>query len=170
MTCSIVVYRSGILVLRLRAVFNLHGCCVVVIDLCKLKIITSGVAQWLACWAHNPKVHGSRPFPLLFKISKKQKFRNQVGIHADAVYLQYKCTSMLCTCNVHAPVFSIHAPPLLRGAKPRQSVNRRNAEHRCPVLESAVSCVSPHSAEVRARCMRPSFRLVGPPLSAKCGA
>ena len=22
---------------------------------------SSGVAQWLACWAHNPKVHGSRP-------------------------------------------------------------------------------------------------------------
>ena len=22
---------------------------------------TSGVAQWLACWAHNPKVRGSKP-------------------------------------------------------------------------------------------------------------
>ncbi len=21
----------------------------------------SGVAQWLACWAHNPKVRGSKP-------------------------------------------------------------------------------------------------------------
>ena len=24
-------------------------------------VITSGVAQWLACWAHNPKARGSRP-------------------------------------------------------------------------------------------------------------
>ena len=24
-------------------------------------MITSGVAQWLACWAHNPKVRGSKP-------------------------------------------------------------------------------------------------------------
>ena len=23
--------------------------------------VTSGVAQWLACWAHNPKVRGSKP-------------------------------------------------------------------------------------------------------------
>ena len=23
--------------------------------------ITSGVTQWLACWAHNPKVRGSKP-------------------------------------------------------------------------------------------------------------
>ena len=23
--------------------------------------IISGVAQWLACWAHNPKVRGSKP-------------------------------------------------------------------------------------------------------------
>ena len=23
--------------------------------------INSGVAQWLACWAHNPKVRGSKP-------------------------------------------------------------------------------------------------------------
>ena len=27
----------------------------------KWYIITSGVAQWLACWAHNPKVRGSKP-------------------------------------------------------------------------------------------------------------
>ena len=26
-----------------------------------LFISTSGVAQWLACWAHNPKVRGSKP-------------------------------------------------------------------------------------------------------------
>ena len=26
-----------------------------------LFISTSGVAQWLACWAHNPKVPGSKP-------------------------------------------------------------------------------------------------------------
>ena len=23
--------------------------------------VSSGVAQWLACWAHNPKVRGSKP-------------------------------------------------------------------------------------------------------------
>ena len=28
---------------------------------CAFATLHSGVAQWLACWAHNPKVHGSRP-------------------------------------------------------------------------------------------------------------
>ena len=28
---------------------------------CAFTTLHSGVAQWLACWAHNPKVHGSRP-------------------------------------------------------------------------------------------------------------
>ena len=27
------------------------------------KKIDSGVAQWLACWAHNPKIRGSKPRP-----------------------------------------------------------------------------------------------------------
>ena len=27
----------------------------------KIVILSSGVAQWLACWAHNPKVRGSKP-------------------------------------------------------------------------------------------------------------
>ena len=35
--------------------------------------ISSGVAQWLACWAHNPKVRGSKPRSAIafsgFKIS-----------------------------------------------------------------------------------------------------
>ena len=26
----------------------------------------SGVAQWLACWAHNPKVRGSKPRSAIF--------------------------------------------------------------------------------------------------------
>ena len=26
-----------------------------------IKIVQSEVAQWLACWAHNPKVRGSKP-------------------------------------------------------------------------------------------------------------
>ena len=28
---------------------------------------TSGVAQWLACWAHNPKVRGSKPRSAIFQ-------------------------------------------------------------------------------------------------------
>ena len=28
---------------------------------CRRMDYHSGVAQWLACWPHNPKVHGSRP-------------------------------------------------------------------------------------------------------------
>ena len=31
------------------------------LSIVKSYIITSGVAQWLACWAHNPKVRGSKP-------------------------------------------------------------------------------------------------------------
>ena len=27
----------------------------------------SGVAQWLACWAHNPKVRGSKPRSAIFR-------------------------------------------------------------------------------------------------------
>ena len=33
----------------------------------KWYIITSGVAQWLACWAHNPKVRGSKPRSAIFQ-------------------------------------------------------------------------------------------------------
>ena len=29
-------------------------------------LIISGVAQWLACWAHNPKVRGSKPRSAIF--------------------------------------------------------------------------------------------------------
>ena len=29
-------------------------------------VIMSGVAQWLACWAHNPKVRGSKPRSAIF--------------------------------------------------------------------------------------------------------
>ena len=25
------------------------------------SLVDSGVAQWIACWAHNPEVEGSRP-------------------------------------------------------------------------------------------------------------
>ena len=28
---------------------------------CSRPLSSSGVAQWLACWAHNPKVRGSKP-------------------------------------------------------------------------------------------------------------
>ena len=28
--------------------------------------VSSGVAQWLACWAHNPKVRGSKPRSAMF--------------------------------------------------------------------------------------------------------
>ena len=30
------------------------------------RIGISGVAQWLACWAHNPKVRGSKPRSAIF--------------------------------------------------------------------------------------------------------
>ena len=29
----------------------------------------SGVAQWLACWAHNPKVRGSKPRSAILRIA-----------------------------------------------------------------------------------------------------
>ena len=31
-----------------------------------MSIVISGVAQWLACWAHNPKVRGSTPRSAIF--------------------------------------------------------------------------------------------------------
>ena len=33
-----------------------------------VAIINSGVAQWLACWAHNPKVRGSKPRSAIFAL------------------------------------------------------------------------------------------------------
>ena len=47
--------------------------------------ITSGVAQWLACWAHNPKVPGSKPgsasFPCIH-ISTVSDFQDIIFEHA----------------------------------------------------------------------------------------
>ena len=40
--------------------------------------LSSGVAQWLACWAHNPNVRGSKPrsaIALLWVLSKMRQER-----------------------------------------------------------------------------------------------
>ena len=41
------------------------------------RFTTSGVAQWLACWAHNPKVRGSKPR------SANSIFVNRLFVHMD---------------------------------------------------------------------------------------
>ena len=35
------------------------GC--IIAELVRLQNTSSGVAQWLACWAHNPEVRGLKP-------------------------------------------------------------------------------------------------------------
>ena len=53
----------------------------------------SGVAQWLACWAHNPKVRGSKPRSATFlprrsrwdcSLTTTIPFLNQSGNHSSA--------------------------------------------------------------------------------------
>ena len=44
--------RAGVVVTEVRFVFSISE---------HISIAPSGVAQWLACWAHNPKVRGSKP-------------------------------------------------------------------------------------------------------------
>ena len=34
--------------------------------LMRMRVSNSGVAQWLACWAHNSKVGGSKPLSASF--------------------------------------------------------------------------------------------------------
>ena len=55
--------------------------------------LTSGVAQWLACWAHNPKVRGSKPRSATFlprrsrwdcSLTTTIPFLNQSGNHSSA--------------------------------------------------------------------------------------
>ena len=38
-----------------------------------IKIVQSEVAQWLACWAHNPKVRGSKPRSATFVVSPARR-------------------------------------------------------------------------------------------------
>ena len=59
--------------------------------MCFGPFIISGVAQWLACWAHNPKVRGSKPRRLLprlahFHSSKGAERACVVSIHGPLGY------------------------------------------------------------------------------------
>ena len=46
-----------------------------------VKASMSGVAQWLACWAHNPKVRGSKPRSATFD-TILQGMRGVAGSHS----------------------------------------------------------------------------------------
>ena len=58
-----------------------------------IDVNISGVAQWLACWAHNPKVRGSKPRSATFlprrsrwdcSLTTTIPFLNQSGNHSSA--------------------------------------------------------------------------------------
>ena len=60
---------------------------------CQPRAMHSGVAQWLACWAHNPKVRGSKPRSATFlprrsrwdcSLTTTIPFLNQSGNHSSA--------------------------------------------------------------------------------------
>ena len=62
----------------------------------------SGVAQWLACWAHNPKVPGSRPFA---KLRTSRGLARPVGMGGDSV-------SFVVVRGASAMLAAHHNPPV----------------------------------------------------------
>ena len=90
-------------------------------DCLRISTAPSGVAQWLACWAHNPKVRGSKPRSAIICIKllyvslvvRKKQDRDTlpewskgvdssstsascVGSNPTGVILQCKCGSPAC--------------------------------------------------------------------------
>ena len=51
---------------------------------CSQAVTKSGVAQWLACWAHNPKVRGSKPRSAII-LMHGRRARAQAGRRAKRV-------------------------------------------------------------------------------------
>lgn len=67
------------------------------------KIFISGVAQWLACWAHNPKVRGSKPRSATFS------FAAAACAQRDYMLLQSTTFSIVPACNcIGVPVHDCH--------------------------------------------------------------
>ena len=82
---------------------------------------TSGVAQWLACWAHNPKVRGSKP-------------RSAIAFSASS-------SATACSRASHPGVCTY---PRVRGSKPRSAMalwaSRRPRTWRRPRHPGVCAC------------------------------
>ena len=63
-----------------------------------LKRPMSGVAQWLACWAHNPKVRGSKPRSAIYIWPLRQRFRKM-----DTLGIEPRASRMLSGCDTTTP-------------------------------------------------------------------
>ena len=62
------------------------------------RFITSGVAQWLACWAHNPKVRGSKPRSAICIWASMQSYRKM-----DTLGIEPRASRMLSGCDTTTP-------------------------------------------------------------------
>ena len=83
------------------------------------NVNTSGVAQWLACWAHNPKVRGSKPrsanlFSFICLLNAMRQKMDTLGIEPRASRMLSRCdtTTPRALCK-QATRFS--SKQLLRG-------------------------------------------------------
>ena len=59
------------------------------------RFAMSGVAQWLACWAHNPKVRGSKPRSATFPIvAPEYAQRVRMLLHSSTFSILPACNCM----------------------------------------------------------------------------
>ena len=55
----------------------------------RIVFSSSGVAQWLACWAHNPKVRGSKPrSAIICSFRTESVARSAYGLRSQALSLR----------------------------------------------------------------------------------
>ena len=62
------------------------------------RFITSKVAQWLVCWAHNPKVRGSKPRSAIHIWASMQSYRKM-----DTLGIEPRASQMLSGCDTTTP-------------------------------------------------------------------
>ena len=63
----------------------------------RCRSIHSGVAQWLACWAHNPKVRGSKPRSAMILPGPPAEAQD----HKDAVVPPHSLSGAICSMQKH---------------------------------------------------------------------
>ena len=100
----------------------------------KAVIISSRVAQWLACWAHNPKVPGSKPGSATFQRNyRKLQNPHRENPTNDQIYPKFLRADSLM---VMIPAFQAGGP----GSIPGRRILR---------FRAGLNCYCPNPQQIR---------------------
>ena len=105
----------------------------------------SGVAQWLACWAHNPKVRGSKPRSAILNSPGRPLGKPNTGLCIENAHAgsRTRVTSMgglYDAATLHAPLFISYWEPLQSNEFPIEQASVAMAT--VPLLDSNTSGVA----------------------------